>query len=153
MTNDDCVASTGAEKFATPPETMVCFSCPVTANLIPYKNQQMTPAQARSLGPSPSVLKSSCPTHRWTAMSKASCPSTPPPPPHPPPPLLPTALQPTPDPFSARTDPPSVRCGGDQQHQTIPFPPHWTSMHFPQTFPGTGLKGTHRSGICPVQTR
>lgn len=34
--------------------------------------------------------------------------------------------------------------------QTMPFPPQWTSMLFPQTFPGPGLKGTHRYGIWSV---
>lgn len=36
--------------------------------------------------------------------------------------------------------------------QTIQFPPQWPSMSFPQTFPGTGLKGVHRYRLWPVKT-
>lgn len=62
---------------------------------------------------------------------------------------FPNAPQPTPDPFCEDW---SSLCPvqSGSAAQTIPFPPQWTSMPFPQTFPGTGLKGMHRYGIWPI---
>lgn len=79
--------------------------------------------------------------HSGTMMGIPLCPCAPP---------FPNAPQPTPDLFSEDWSPSLCPVRWGSAAQTMPFPPQWTSMLFPQTFPGTGLKGTHRYGIWPI---